>query len=411
MGKKILIVGHSAKEHAIAIKLDSYESIEKIYVAPGNSAMSEFCECIDIREDDVSKLLEFVLENGIDLTIATSKTAIKADIADLFQANSQLIFAPTAVSSAFAVSRSVAKKLMYKLRIPTPRFAIFEKFQLAADYLKNASYPLLVGSDEFSDNSVHAVCSNISMAKRCLEDLFLSDEKKAVLEEFVNGHSFTLYVITDGYQALPLCACADYKFLEDGDGGLFTEGVGAFVPDYKVSENIVASIMNDVVYNILRALEKRETPYLGIIGVECVLTSDDNYITTGFTPFLKDHDAFAVLNSLDENFLDLFEACAVGSFADDYFYLKSSDLSSVSLVFTARQDGLIIEGLNSLDENTFVTHFSTRKNQYMEYETNKGRTLVVTHCAATLNGAKRRLYENVADINFKNKKYRTDICN
>lgn len=411
MGKKILIVGHSAKEHALALKLNSYDNIETIYVAPGNSAMSEFCECIDVREDDLSRLLEFVLENGIDLTIASSRKAIKADIADLFQANSQLIFAPTASASAFAVSRSVAKKLMYKLRIPTPRFAIFEKFQLAADYLKNASYPILIGSDEFSDNSVQAVCSNISMAKRCLEDLFLTDEKKAVLEEFVSGHSFTLYVITDGYQALPLCACADYKFLENGDGGLFTEGVGAFVPDYKVSESIIASIMNDVVYNILQALEKRETPYLGIIGVECVLTSEDSYVTTGFAPFLKDHDAFAVLSSLDENLFDLLEACAVGSFADDYYSLKASDLSAVSLVLTARQDGLPIEGLKYLDENTFVTHFATRKNQYMEFETNKGRTLVLTQCAATLSGAKRQLYENVADINFKNKKYRTDICN
>ncbi len=411
MGKKILIVGHSAKEHAVALKLSKYDNVEKIYVAPGNSAMAEFCECVDIREDDVSKLLEFALENGIDLTIAASKSAIKADIADLFQANSQLIFAPTAAASAFAVSRSIAKKLMYKLRIPTPRFAIFEKYQLAADYLKNASYSLLIGSDEFSDNSVQAVCSNVTMAKSCLDDLFLSDEKKAVLEEFVNGHSFTLYVITDGYQALPFGVCADYKFLEDGDGGLFTEGVGAFVPDYKVSESVIASIMNDVVYNILQALEKRETPYLGVIGVECVLTSEDSYITTGFASFLKDHDAFAVLSGLDENLLDLFEACAVGSFADDYIALRASDLSSVSIVLTSRQDGLTIEGLDSLDDNTFITHFSTRKNQYLEFETNKGRTLVLTQCAATLSGAKRQLYENVAGVSFKNIKYRTDICN
>lgn len=409
--KKILIVGHSAKEHALLQKLNEYENVEKIYAAPGNTAMSEICECVDLREDDSQKLLEFVLENGIDLTVACSKKAIKSDISDLFQANSQLIFAPSASAANFAISRSVAKKFMYKQRIPTPKFGIFEKPQLAADYVKNASYPILIGSDEDSDTSVKAVCSTVSMARQCLDDLFLSDEKKVVLEDFINGHEFTLYIVTDGYQALPLAVSADYRFMENGNGGLYTTGVGSFVPDYKVSENVISSIMNNVVFNILKSLEHRGTPYLGILGVECVLADENNYLTTGFTPFLKDHDAAGVLNSIGENLLDLFEACAIGSFADDYFSIKNTNLSSVSVVLSARHDGLLINGLDKVDDNTFVNHFSTAKNEYLEYETNKGRTLVVTQSSSTLSGARKNLYENINVIDFKNKKYRTDICN
>lgn len=409
--KNILIVGHSAKEHALAQKLSQYDNVEKVYVAPGNRAMKEFCECVDIREDNPKDLLEFVLENGIDLTIACSNESLKSDISDLFQANSQLIFAPAQSASQFAISRSYAKKFMYKQRIQTPKFGIFEKQQLASDYVKNAVYPILIGADEESDTSVKSVCTTVAMAKRCVDDLFLNDEKKVVIEDFVNGHDFTLYVITDGYHALPLAVCADYKFLEEGNGGLFTAGIGAFVPDYKVSENVVASIMNNVVYNILKSLEKRQTPYLGIIGVECVLTGEEKFVTTGFTPFLKDHDAMAVLNSVEEIWITLFEACAVGSFADDYDRIPSSDFSSVSCVLSARQDGHVISGFDKVDGNVSISHFSTFKNQYLEYETNKGRTLTVTQSASTLSGAKRLLYENIDVIDFKNKKYRTDICN
>lgn len=409
--KKILIIGHSAKEHALVQKFNEYENVEKIYVAPGNAAMREICECVDIREDDSHKLLEFVLENGVDLTIVSSQKALKSDLADLFQANSQLIFAPTESASNFTISRSVAKKFMYKLRIPTPKFGIFEKPQLAADYVKNAAYPILIGADEDSDTSVKAVCTTVSMAKRCLDDLFLSDEKKVVIEDFLNGHEFTLYVITDGYHALPLAVSADFKFLENGNGGLYTTGIGAFVPDYKVSENVISSIMSDVVFNILQSLQRRQTPYMGILGIECVLTGEDSYLTTGFTPFLKDHDAAAVLNSVGENLLTLFEACAIGSFADDYFSIMTSNLSSVSLVMSSRKDGLLISGLDNLDDNTSVNHFSTAKNEYLEFLTNKGRTLVVTQSSSTLSGAKRNLYENVALIDFENKKFRTDICN
>lgn len=409
--KNVLIVGHSAKEHALAQKLCEYENIEKIFLAPGNSAMKEFCECVDIREDSTQELLEFVLENAVDLTIASSVNAIKADIAELFQSNNQLIFAPTEAASSFATSRSTAKKFMYKQRIHTPKFGIFEKQQLAADYVKNAKYPILIGADEDSDATVKSVCTTVSMARTCVDDLFMNDEKKIVIEDFVNGHDFTLYVITDGYHAIPLSVCADYKFAENGNGGVFTCGSGAFVPDYKVSESVINSLMHNVVFNSLKSLERRQTPYLGILGVECVLLGDDRYVTTGFTPFLKDHDAMAVLNSVNENLLTLFEACAIGSFADDYDNIMPSELSSVSCVLSSRSDGEVISGLDKLDDNTFVNHFSTNKNQYLEYETNKGRTLVVTQSSSTLSGARRLLYENIDVIDYKNKKYRTDICN
>ncbi len=409
--KKVLIIGHSAKEHALAKKLLLNENVEKIYAAPGNVAISQICECVDIREDNPQELLEFVLENGIDLTIASSKDAIKADVAELFQANSQLIFAPSAQAASFALSRSDSKKFMYRQRIITPKFGIFEKQPLALDYVKNANYPIIIGADEDSDTAVKSVCAAPALARRTVEDLFLHDEKKVIIEDVVNGHDFTLYVITDGYHALPLAVTGDYRFMEDGNGGLYTSGSGCYVPDYKVSEKLIASVMNNVVFNILQSLEHRQMPYLGILGVECVLTGEENFVTTGFTTFLKDHDADAVLNSVDENLVNLFEACAIGSFADDYENILHSNLSSVSAVLFARNDGYVIEGLDKVDELTDVSHFATRKNEYLEYETNKGRTLVVTHASSTFSGAKRLLYENIEAINFKNKKCRTDICN
>ena len=411
MKKNILIIGHSAKEHALIEKLAAYDNVGKIYALPGNSAIKDFCECVDIREDKPQEILEFVLENEIDLTIASSKEAIKSDIADVFQVNSQLIFAPVAAASGFAISRAVAKKFMYKLHIPTPKFGIFEKQQLTMDYVKNAQYPILISSDEDSDTCVKSVAATPDLAKRCVDDLFLSDEKKVVIEDFQNGHEFTLYVITDGYQALPLSVVADYKFFENGNGGLYTSGIGAFTPDYKVNENLIHSIMNDVVFNILKSLEKRQTPYLGILGIECVLSRDDKYFVTGFTPFLKDYDAACVLNSVADNWLTLFEACAVGSFADDYFEIMHSNTASVSCVLSSREDGSEIKGLDLVDDCVSVNHFATKKNEYLEWLTNKGRTLVVTSTAATLTSAKEKLYENIDVIEFKNKKYRTDICN
>ena len=45
--KKILIVGSSAKEHALAIKFLTYDNVETVYVAPGNTAIKEIVQVVD----------------------------------------------------------------------------------------------------------------------------------------------------------------------------------------------------------------------------------------------------------------------------------------------------------------------------------------------------------------------------
>lgn len=404
--KKVLIVGNSAKEYALVKKFKNYDC--DIFVLSGNSAISELAECVDIREENVQEILEYVLENAIDLTIVTSEVAIKNNIAELFQANNQLIFCPTAQSAQFTLSRSAGKRFLYKLRIPTPRFGIFDKLPLAIDYLKNAPMPQVIRADENSNSADRLVCTTFAASKTFVEDLFNKDENKVVLEDYVYGHEFTIYVITDGYSALHLATVANYKFAEDGDGGILTSGVGAYTPDYKISSDIENSVMQNVVERVLASLQRKETPYLGVLGIDCVLTSDGSFVTLDFKPFLSDHDAEAVLNLVDENLLTLFEACAVGSFADDYEKIDVSDNSSVSCVISSRKKGEIIKGLELVESD--ITHFATTKNKYFEYETVEGKTLVLTKTAKTLSRARKHLYEDVELISFSGKKCRNDIC-
>lgn len=404
--KKVLIVGNSAKEYALVKKFKNYDC--DIFVLSGNSAISELAECVDIREENVQEILEYVLENAIDLTIVTSEVAIKNNIAELFQTNNQLIFCPTAQSAQFTLSRSAGKRFLYKLRIPTPRFGIFDKLPLAIDYLKNAPMPQVIRADENSNSADRLVCTTFAASKTFVEDLFNKDENKVVLEDYVYGHEFTIYVVTDGYSALHLATVANYKFAEDGDGGILTSGVGAYTPDYKISSDIENSVMQNVVERVLASLQRKETPYLGVLGIDCVLTTDGNFVTLDFKPFLSDHDAEAVLNLVDENLLTLFEACAVGSLADDYEKIDVSDNSSVSCVISSRKKGEIIKGLELVESD--ITHFATTKNKYFEYETVEGKTLVLTKTAKTLSRARKHLYEDVELISFSGKKCRNDIC-
>ena len=77
MRKKILIIGNSAKDYALAKILSS---ANEVFVAPGSQMMEDFATRIDIREDSIKELLEFVMETGIDMTIATSLKTLKTNI-------------------------------------------------------------------------------------------------------------------------------------------------------------------------------------------------------------------------------------------------------------------------------------------------------------------------------------------
>lgn len=405
--KKVLIIGASAVEYALAEKFT--EQGHTVVVAPGNKRIKDVAECIDIRENSIQELLEFVLENAIDLTVCSSRIAIKNNIAELFQANHQLIFAPTAQSANIALSRSTGKKFLYKLRIPTPRFSVYDKLPQAIDYLKNAPMPQVIRTDNSLDTSADKlVCTTFATAKTFAEDLFARGEEKIVFEDYIYGHEFTVYVVTDGYSAVHLATVANYKFERDGDGGILTSGVGSFTPDYKVSRDIENVVINQVVANTLQALEKRETPYLGILGVDCVLKSDGKFTVLDYKPFLFDHDAKAVLNLIEDDIYAMFEACAIGSFADDYESVKVADGASVSLVLSTRSEGNIVDGLHLVESD--VTPYDLPKNDYLEFETIKGRNFVLTKTSKTLSRARKTIYEDAELIKFNGKKYRTDIC-
>lgn len=404
--KKILIVGNLAKEYALAEKF--IENGCEVFVAPGNCRISDIAECVDIREDNVQALLEFALENAIDLTVASSETAIKNNISEIFQANHQQIFAPTYNSADIALSRSLGKKFLYKLKVPTPRFSIFEKAPQAVDFLKNARMPQVIRTDIVSNSLDRLVCTTFLTSKTFVEDLFARGEERVVFEDYIYGHEFTVYVVTDGYSAIPMATVANYKFMENGDGGLLTSGIGAYVPDYKVPKCVEENLIKQVINPTLETLQNRGTPYLGILGVDCVLKDDGKFVVLDFKSFLSDHDAKAVLNLLDENIFTLFEACANGSFADDYESINVSDNSAVSAVLSTRICGNVIEKLDLVESD--ITFFAIPKNSYLEYETIEGKNLVLTKTAKTLARARKSLYEDAELIKFAGKKYRTDIC-
>ena len=407
--KNILIVGNSATSTAFAKKLRENESVGKIFIAPTPCVENDNFKSAHIREEDLTGLLKFALENEIDLTIPTSEKALKADIVSFFQENGQNIFGPTKDASKIAYNKTYGKKFLYKIHAITSKFGTFDKLQVAEDWIKNAKFPLLIRTAEANVHGDRLVCPTISLASEFLNTLFTKGENEALTEEFTIGHNFTVYYVTDCYSAVPITTVANYKFAQDGNGGLWTNGIGCFAPDYKISETVLNRLQN-IVNNTLSSLEKRGMQYLGILGLDCTLVDDDKFVVNEFKPFFQDFDIDAVLNLVSDDLIKIMFKCIEGLFADEYETIKTNDFSSVSVVVSARQLNKKIEGLDKLDTPENLSFINVKKLANGDYLTTTGANFVLTKTASTLNRARTNLYEDLAEINFDGIRYRNDIC-
>ena len=408
MNKKILIIGNSAKEYALAKKMSENN---EVYVAPGSDTMREFVTCVDIREDSVTELLEYVMENGIDLTIPCAQAAIASNIAEVFTKNNQAVFAPSADSAKLVLDKALMKKVLYKLRIPTPKFGIFEKPNMVMDYIKNLKNPFVLKTNEPSSA---VVLTSPLAAKTIVDSAFAGKVQKMVIEDYVWGTPFSFYTVTDGYKALPLGSAIVYKHSLEGEGGQLTSGMGACAPNYKLSIENEYFLMDNVIYPTLDYLEIDGNPYVGILGIEGILTEDGRMQILGYRSFMQDCDCQAILNLVDTDLYKLFESCVIGSFSDEVEFIPQKEGSSTTLVLVCKNKNNVqnaIKGLDDLDETLDIAFYpAISKNRYLEYEAQNGPVMVLTAQGFTVASSTARVYEEVENIRFEGLSYRKDIC-
>jgi phosphoribosylamine--glycine ligase len=156
LGKRVLLIGQGGREHALAWKIAQSPVLEKLYAAPGNPGMEELCQCIPIPATDVKSLLDFALQEKIDLTVVGPEAPLMEGIVDLFEEHGLTIFGPTSAAARLEGSKVFTKNLLQKYGIPTAKYDVFDDIELAREHLKTyTDYGKAVGLDECLIPDVH----------------------------------------------------------------------------------------------------------------------------------------------------------------------------------------------------------------------------------------------------------------
>ena len=144
---KVLVVGGGGREHAIVDALSKSSHVGKIYCAPGNAGIAAQAKCVPIKDTEIEKLLEFVKEKGIDLTVVGPEASLSKGIVDVFTDAGKAIFGPSKAAAAIESSKDFAKRLMYKYGVPTAAYKTFSDYSEALEYVRNGSFPVVLKYD------------------------------------------------------------------------------------------------------------------------------------------------------------------------------------------------------------------------------------------------------------------------
>jgi phosphoribosylamine--glycine ligase len=393
--------------------------VDKIYCAPGNAGIAALAECVPIAAMEFDKLVAFAKEKAIDLTIIGMDDPLVGGIVDVFEAEGLRVFGPRKNAAILEGSKAFSKDLMKKYHIPTAAYENFTDPQAALDYLETAKMPIVLKADGLALGKGVLICETLEEAKAGVKEI-MEDKKfgtagnTMVIEEFMTGREVSVLSFVDGKTIKIMSSAQDHKRAGDGDTGLNTGGMGNFSPSPFYTPEVDEFCKKYIYQPTVDAMAAEGRPFSGVIFFGLMLTEDGPKVLE-YNARFGDPEAQVVLPRLENDIIDVMEACIDGKLGD--LDLKFSDEAAVCVVLASDgypvsyEKGLPITGLRAFDGkgDYFCFHAGTKFDEHGTIVTNGGRVLGVTALGKDLKEARKKAYEATEWVNFANKYMRHDI--
>lgn len=414
---KVLLIGSGGREHTLAWGLAQSPKLSKLFIAPGNAGTAQLGENLPINAENFPELAQFAKREQIDLTIVGPEVPIVAGIRDLFERENLKIIAPIQRTSFLEGSKVQAKAFMHRHGIPTARHASFDNVEQAVAFARTMNTPIVIKADGLAAGKGVAIAQSHSEAEQILRDFMIAKKfgaasQRVVVEEFLVGKEFSLFVASDGVSWRLLGTAQDYKRLLDGDRGPNTGGMGSISPVPWLSEKMLDETVTKIVAPTFAALRKENLRYEGILYFGLIWTERGPCVLEYNVRF-GDPETQVLIPRFDFDLLELFLAIAEHRLGK--FETKLKPVSAVCVVLASGgypehyEKGFAIEGLDTLnDPNVRVFHAGTALRDG-KIVTSGGRVLNVVGLGASVSEARERAYAAIPTISFQGMHYRRDI--
>lgn len=409
MERKILIIGSGGREHAIAHAFHKSNSVKQVYVLPGNPGMEDVANCVSIDPLDFEAIIDFCINEQIDLVFVGPELPLSKGIADVLKQNNILVFGPSQKAAQLEASKSFAKDLMANYTIPTAKYKTIFNRSEALHYLSAHPAPIVIKADGLMAGKGVTVAMEDKQAYAAIDSIYpdVSIQTPCVIEEYLEGEEFSLMCLVHEDQIIPLPIARDHKRAFDHDLGPNTGGMGAFCPHPLISQSLVDEAMNTIVKPIIKALKLENIRYTGVLYAGLMATKN-GVKTIEFNVRFGDPETEVILprliTPLDEIIFKLLKHEPVELEIDQRVCL------GVVLASKGYPGKTEIHGpIHHLDRvDSRIYHMGTSK-QGDAVINQGGRVLCVTSLASTLDEAKKMVYQDLKKLDAKQCFYRNDI--
>ena len=426
-GDRVLIVGGGGREHALAWLISKSKDVGQIYIAPGNPGTQQLGRNIDISPNDFEKLVQFALQEKIDLVVTGSESQLGKGIVDEFTKNGIIIYGPNQEMAQIEVDKIYGKEVMVKAGIATPLSWTFKDPEKAKAKVMEDPKNTVVKhpSGDMGGKGVHP-CSTQEEALEDVEKMAkISDT--IIIEQFagekgVIHEEASCMVICSGTSYVPLIFSQDHKKEGEGDTGSNTGGMGAYAP-CEITRGYEQWILDKIVEPTLKVLGGKLYGTLYIALITNPGNEEWPFQVLEYNARFGDPELQPIATLLDApNFYQILKTSAQHEDLSN-FKLEWHPGSAVCTVMAnkgyPRKDdiyksnlGKVIAGFDDpFFKNPWVTvfHAGTGLNEKNQYIINGGRTLNVTSRGKDIIEAQKRCLEAISKIKCDGFRYRKDI--
>ncbi|QQR97114.1 MAG: phosphoribosylamine--glycine ligase [Sphingobacteriales bacterium] len=416
----ILLLGSGGREHAFASKLLQSSNCSQLYVSPGNAGTNAIAK--NVKLDSFEEIKDFCIKNDIKMVVVGPEQPLVDGIYDFFVRDEMLkniaIIGPSKAGAMLEGSKAYCKNFLVKHKIPTAQYKeiTIENIDEGFQFLDTLTAPYVLKANGLAAGKGVLICSTLDEAKTELKSMldgkFGNASNTVVIEEFMHGIEFSVFVLTDNdsYKILPIAK--DYKRIGEGDTGLNTGGMGAISPPIFVTDDIMAIVEKTIIIPTIDGFKKDNIIYNGFVYIGIMLTPNNIPKVVEYNCRMGDPETQAVLPRIKSDLVETFLKLSDGKLNEIDFEIDEQACVTIVLASNGYPEtfekGKKITNLQQ-QENEFIFHAGTTLDNEGNIISSGGRVLTTSALGKNIQDALKKANTIAERVQFENKYYRKDI--